>query len=414
MTICVAQLGARMHYAVPRILHAAGMLERFFTDTTATGPWARALKAVPEQLRPMGLRRLLGRVPAGLPPGCITAFERFGWEYIWRRWRARGQGEMTKVHLWAGRKFCQMVLDAGLGEAAGVYTFNSAGLELLEHAKGHGLFGMMEQTIAPTQVADSLLAAEVDANPGWELPAGRHEVLGEFAAREQVEWEHADLIICGSDFVRRGIRECGGPVERCAVVPYGVDAAMQAPAPKQNGAPLRVLLCGAIGLRKGAPYALAAARALQGAAEFRWVGPVTLLPGAASTLSSHIDLRGAVPRTAMPAEYAWADVFLLPTICEGSATVCYEALAAGLPVITTPNAGSVVRDSLDGFIVPIRDSEAIAGKLELLARDHDLREWMSNNARERAREFTVKEYSERLIAALQTALAASKSAPQHV
>jgi len=403
-TICVAQLGARMHYAVPRVLHQAGMLERLFTDATATARCVRVLKAVPERLRPVGLRRLLGRVPAGVPREHVTAFERFGWEYAWRGWRARGQEEQTRVHLWAGGRFCQLILDVGLGEAGGVYTFNSAGLELLGQASRQGMCGVVEQTIAPAQVEDRLLAAEMEANPGWEEPAKGGRARGEFAAREQAEWECADLIVCGSEFVRRGVGECGGPVERSAVVPYGVSAAELAPEPRQTSGPLRCLTCGAVGLRKGAPYALAAARALHGMAEFRWVGPVSLLPNAAATLGEHIDLRGAVPRTSMPAQYTWPDVFLLPTLCEGSATVTYEALAAGLPVITTPNAGSVVRDGLDGFIVPIRDPEAIAEKLELLARDRELLRWMSDNARERAREFTVEKYGDRLIPTLRAAM----------
>jgi len=402
-----------MHYAVPRVLHDAGMLERFFTDATALSPWAAALTAVPKRLRPMGLKRLLGRMPVGVPRERVTAFERFGWEYTWRGWRARGQEEQTRVYLWAGGRFCQLILDAGLGEAGGVYTFNSAGLELLSETNRQGLFGVVEQTIVPASVEDRLLAAEMEANPGWEGPAVGGQARGEFAAREQAEWEHADLVVCGSEFVRRGIEECGGPVERCAVVPYGVDAAMQASEARQTGGPLRVLICGTVGLRKGAPYALAAAAALHGVAEFRWAGPVCVVPNAAATLSEHIDVRGAVPRTAMPAEYTWADVFLLPTLCEGSATVCYEALAAGLPVITTPNAGSVVRDGLEGFIVPIRDPEAIAGRLELLARNRDLLKWMSKNARERAGEFTLREYGERLIAALQAAWVAREAVSQH-
>lgn len=412
--ICVAQLGARMHYAVPRVLHDAGMLERFFTDATALSPWARALKGVPERLRPMGLKRLLGRMPVGVPRERVTAFERFGWEYAWRGWRARGQEEQTRVYLWAGGRFCQLILDAGLGEAGGVYTFNSAGLELLRQANRQGLFGVVEQTSAPAQVEDSLLAAEMEANPDWEGEAKGGQARGEVAAREQAEWESADLILCSSDFVRRGIEECGAPVERCAVVPYGVGTDVVAPEPSQPNGALRILICGRVSLMKGAPYALASAGALHGMAEFRWVGRVCLLPNAAARLGEHIDLRGVVPRTAMPPHYTWADVFLLPTLCEGSATVCYEALAAGLPVITTPNAGSVVRDGLDGFIVPIRDPEAIAEKLEILARDRDLLKWMSNNARNRAREFTVKEYGERLIAALQPAWVAREEASQHV
>ena len=104
-----------------------------------------------------------------------------------------------------------------------------------------------------------------------------------------------------------------------------------------------------------------------------------------------------MPRLQMAEQYAWADVFLLPSISEGSASVCYEALADGLPVITTPNAGSVVRDGVDGFIVPIRNAEAIVQKLELLARDREMLAWMSANANLRSTEFTVEKYSQRML-----------------
>jgi glycosyltransferase involved in cell wall biosynthesis len=69
-------------------------------------------------------------------------------------------------------------------------------------------------------------------------------------------------------------------------------------------------------------------------------------------------------------------------------------------VITTRNTGIVVRDGTDGFLVPIRDSEAIVEKLELLARDHERLAWMSANAIARSREFTVEKYGERLVEAL--------------
>ncbi len=102
----------------------------------------------------------------------------------------------------------------------------------------------------------------------------------------------------------------------------------------------------------------------------------------------------------MAREYDWADVFVLPTICEGSATVCYEAMAAGLPVITTPNAGSLVRDGVDGFIVPIRDAEALADKIMAVETDRELLRTMSDNAAQHARDFTWERYAERLIAAV--------------
>ena len=102
----------------------------------------------------------------------------------------------------------------------------------------------------------------------------------------------------------------------------------------------------------------------------------------------------------MAAEYEWADVFLLPSICEGSATAVYEALAAGLPVVCTENAGSVVRDGIDGFIVPIRDGTAIAKAITTLADNVGMRAAMSESAVARAADFTVDRYGKRLLSAL--------------
>jgi glycosyltransferase involved in cell wall biosynthesis len=116
-----------------------------------------------------------------------------------------------------------------------------------------------------------------------------------------------------------------------------------------------------------------------------------------SLLADNVELTGAIPRSEIIGPYTWADVFLLPSICEGSATVIYEALAAGIPVICTANAGSVVRDGIEGFIVPIRDHQAIIDKVELLATNPELRYEMSKNAKVRASEFTLDRYGQRLL-----------------
>jgi glycosyltransferase involved in cell wall biosynthesis len=259
----------------------------------------------------------------------------------------------------------------------------------------------MEQTSGPVGIEDTLLQAEQADHPAWESPRRDDSHRDDFQERERMEWEAADSIVCGSEFVRDGIRASGGPVERCCVVPYGTRPTVAAPRRGFDRGPLRVLTVGAVGLQKGAPYVLAAARSLKGRAEFRMVGRIGVTGYARALLSRHVTLLGAVPRPEIQSHYAWADVFLFPSICEGSAAVCYEALAAGLPVITTPNAGSVVRGGIDGFIVPIRDSYGISEKLELFIKNRDLLAWMSANAVERSREFTVEKYGGRLLAALQ-------------
>jgi glycosyltransferase involved in cell wall biosynthesis len=389
-----------MHYAVPRILCAAGMLSELCTDICATKGWPRLLAALPARLRPTGVRRLLGRVPVGIPARKIRAFSSFGLQYARRLTVVRSGDEQTAVYAWAGRRFGELILRRGLGEAGGVYTFNSAGLEVLRHARDCGLRRVMEQTIAPRAVEHRLLSEEEQHHPGWEPRIVHDGSVAEYCARERSEWNEAELILCGSEFVRESIGTCGGPVERCMVVPYGVDDRFSAPQRSSRNGRLRVLTVGAVGLRKGSPYVLNAARKMGNGAEFRMVGPIGVSGTAAGELRRHVQLLGPIPRSEIVDQFAWADVFLLPSLCEGSATVTYEALRSGLPVVCTPNTGSVVRDGVDGYIVPIRDSEAIVNRLETLASRPAWRQQMSVDATARAQEFTLDRYKDRLIAAL--------------
>jgi glycosyltransferase involved in cell wall biosynthesis len=182
------------------------------------------------------------------------------------------------------------------------------------------------------------------------------------------------------------------------VVPYGTDPSFAAASrPRPHGGPLRVLSVGEVGLRKGAPYVLDAARQLAGRAQFRMVGSVNTTAAARRELAAHVELLGALPRSEMLAHYAWADVLLLPSLCEGSSGATYEALLAGLPVVTTRNTGSLVRDGEDGFVVPIRDAEAIGERLLQLADHPDRVTEMSRAASARQTEFSLEGYQQRLL-----------------
>ena len=393
-----------MHYAVPRILHQAGLLERFYTDICATKGWPRLLQAMPKSLRPSKLDRLAGRIPKGIPPGRITAFTGFGVEYARRLAAANNGDQRNAAFLWGGAEFNRRIIARGFGKAGAVYAFNSAALELLESAHRHGLKGVVEQTITPRNIEWRLLSEEQVRYAHWELPLGGH-LMREYCDRELAEWTAADLVVCASPYVQAGIIACGGSPDKCVVVPYGIDfTAIPCQRPKRVSGPLRVLTVGAVGLRKGSPYVLAAARQLRGIAEFRMVGAVQVLEPAQRELRNWVDLAGTVPSAEMIRQYEWADVFLLPSLCEGSATSTYEALGYGLPVICTPNTGSVVRDGIEGFIVPAHDHLVIVEKLERLASHRDILAGMSENARRRREHFTLVKYGERLIAALQSGI----------
>lgn len=397
----VAGPGARMHYAIPRMLNEAGMLAHFYTDICASVGWRRLAGLIPEGRRPLPLRRLLGRIPEGIPAGRITTFPGFALRYWLRERRSRSVADANEVYLWAGQRFCSLVASHGFGDATGVYVFESAGLEILQRAKRLGLKTVTEQSIAPREITFRILAEEYDRFPGWEAGMPNAAAVGVLTAREREEWALSDVILCGSEFVAGGIGECGGPRTRCTIVPYGVDARFANNEPRlRGGARLRVLTVGEVGLRKGSQYVLEAAKKLGCAAEFRVVGQIRLRGQAVQMLSEHLQLCGPIPRAEMQKQYEWADVFLLPSLCEGSATVVYEALSAGLPVVCTFNTGSVVRDGVEGYIVPIRNSDAIVEKLLHLANHPSVLSEMSASAIVRAKQFTLAAYRDRLLHAI--------------
>jgi len=363
-----------MGYAVPAMLAGRGLLERFYTDLHAPRWLPASLSALRGLPRP--LARLLGR---RLPPEL--------------------RGRVTSVPLASLRedRLRARLLADGFGGAGGLYTLTAADLEVVRAAKASGLRVVHEQIIAPHVGRE--VRAERLAYPGLEPLVPEAEIEAGIA-RDLEQWRLCDLILAPSDFVRDEIITHGIPAERIRVVPYGVPERWlgEQPAPE----PGRLLFVGSVVLRKGVQYLAAASRLLaeRGIAHRpRVVGPVSPAHAAHPALAG-LELVGQVPRARVREEFLKGDVFVFPTLAEGCALVHLEALACGLPVVTTPACGSVVRDGVEGFIVPPRDPGALADRVARLLGDRALRERMSRAARARAREYTWARYGDRLFAAL--------------
>lgn len=384
--VTVAMLGARMHYAVPRLLHAAGLLERFYTDAYSGNKpgLRRAVCAIPARLRPVSLERWLGRADTALPAERVVSFEGLGWWYAYALQRARTVDELESIYATCAARFHRRIL-AHPGFAAGeiVWGFNGASLGLFEAARAQGQRCILEQTILPKRLEAQLLAEEAQRWPGWDVRAATDvSTLPAISPPlEEAEWALADRIVAGSSFVRDGLLRLGVPEAKVHVVPYGVDANRFARAPAEppdampttKHGPLRVLFAGEVGLRKGVPDLLAALRRLpQHAVEVKLAGRIMLADDKLRDLPAGVQFLGHMPRARMPELFRWAEVFVLPSIVEGSATVTYEALMSGVPVIATPNAGTPVRDGVDGVIVPIRAPQALAEALQRYAEDPKL------------------------------------------
>lgn len=397
----MAQLGARRHYAVPVLLKRGGVLETFYTDFYAKHSYASVIeKAVRAGWNKSQAQQMLSRRHGELPEDKVACFPAFA---IWNA-LTKGTSKAQCYRRWlkANRRFGRLVCSRGLGTADTVYVFNGAGLEILEAARGQGLRCIVDQTDAPVSIEESLLSEEREAWPDWEVGGVQEAVWKSLAEREQAEWDLADVIVCGSTYVHNSVAAAAGPNDRCRVVPYGIaQSGAIASQTSTSSRPLRVLFAGTLCLRKGIQYLWQTAQHLDRLKfDIRTVGPSQLTQKAVARLSKTLQVTGTVPRSEMQRQYEWADVLVLPSVSEGSANVCYEALAAGVPVITTPHAGSVVRDQVDGFVVPIRDADSLANALERLAGDTELLRCMSESALSRAGEFSWDSYSARLMDAI--------------
>lgn len=407
MKVAVCQIGARRHYAVPVALERAGLLAALYTDGCRdAGLWRWVDRLLPGGLRRGPVGRMLDREVGAVPGERIVNFEAFG---LWRAWRGRRHrtaGASLRGYAEANARFNRCVTRYGLGEADAVYVFNAAGREILEHASGRGLHCVVDQTMAPFAVVEPMLAEERQRWEGWEKDVEDASAWRPLAERERAEWDLAERIVCGSEYVADALGQMADVKDRCRVVPHGIEAtqpvdAQAAGAEAPAGRPLRVLFAGTLGLRKGVGYLVEAAERLRNeAVEFRAVGPSGIEASAIDRLRRCIEWLGPVPRSHMSEHYRWADVLVLPTLAEGSANVCYEAMAHARPVITTPNAGSVVRDGEDGYVVPIRDAEALAERITALADDRDKLRAMGQRAGQRIGEYTWERYGQELAGAL--------------
>jgi glycosyltransferase involved in cell wall biosynthesis len=187
------------------------------------------------------------------------------------------------------------------------------------------------------------------------------------------------------------------------VIPYAADTKRFRPdSIKRHGPSCTFLFAGGITQRKGIKYLLEAWRRVRRPGwRLQLLGPLPRDPGPLHEYLDEVELLGRVGHDEVPARMAAADVFVFPSLFEGSAVVAYEALACGLPSIVTPNAGAVVRDGIEGFVVPPCDIEALADRMERLGADPELRAGLAVAARARALEFDWPRYQAALIDALE-------------
>jgi hypothetical protein len=397
--VLVAQLGARRHYLVPISLHAGGHLERFCTDVYfGRRPWLDPIAARVLGSRSRGFK---ARCHPSLPTSVVSDFPALS---IAGR---RPRGSQCRRWIDTGRSFGVSVVRTGFGRADTVVAFSSAALEIFEAARAAGLQTILDHATAPRDVEMAAVAQEEERFPGW-APGGAMSDpgLGAYAERQQRERALADRILCGSSFVTATLTaDDATDPSRLRTVPLGVAPSVWNAGSnlRQHQGSLRVLFVGNEGLRKGLGYLIEAVKLLKSRhVRFRVAGNPGFSPLGRRALDAVCEECRPVAREEMSLWYEWADVVVLPSVSDTFGLVILEAMAAGVPVVASAASGGpdVIRDGVDGWVVPPRDAVAIAARLDELAASPGLARQIGDAARRRAEAFGVEAYTSRLLEAI--------------
>lgn len=399
-SFAVLQMGARLHYAVPTVLERAGMLRGFYTDAARTGTLEALARLWPRRLLPGMVQRLFAReLPSDLPRRKVHSVPvlTVGTTLAGKLGpRARTLAAALAPHENLRRHLLRHAFDG----ANALYVLDNADLDMVREARRWGLFVVYEQICSPE--IGRILYEERERHPGIEAQDSR-ALIEDGIARDLEVWRQSDLVLSASPNVTDAIARVGGPTQSVREVPYGLDERWFSVTPRHLGR--RILFVGRVGLPKGAHYFAQLARELQpryADVEFRAIGAVTR-ERAEHPLFRGPNYVGVVPRDRIREEFARAYAVVLPTLSEGFGMVLLEAMACGVPVVTTQNSGTVARDGEEGFVLPIRDTNGLRESVMRLLDDPALRDRMGEAAQERARDFTWSRYAERLTGAIRDA-----------
>jgi glycosyltransferase involved in cell wall biosynthesis len=297
---------------------------------------------------------------------------------IWRAWQK-----------WQRWPECQVV-QAILGYAT----------EPFDRAEAYGALKVVDCPNSHPRNAQRVWQTECDRwCPGEKVP-----VPDWFFARMIPELKRADMVLCPSDFVCDTMIANGVPAAKCFVNPFGVDTGIFKPNSAPSGAP-RFVCVGSICLRKGHQYLFPGFAALKKQipqAELICVGPMRKefrmeQPKWEGSFRHYKSL--SHPEIAQLLQTC--SVFVLASVEEGFARVILEAMAAGLPIIATYETGAttMIRDGVEGLIVPARDPDALARAMFRVASDSSAARRMGEAAHQRvAGKHTWQDYGDRLLA----------------
>ena len=304
------------------------------------------------------------------------------------------------LHEWYDRSVAK-----SYGTADIIHCWSSYFLNTLRLAKKLGSIAIVDRASAHILSQKAILKEEYDCI-GVKIKLIDHKIIG----KELQEYEEADYISIPSHFVKRTFLEHGISEKKLIHIPYGVDLGDFRPIPKEDKI-FRIIHCGAISIQKGVHYLLQAFYELNLPDAELW-----LIGGMNDEIKHFLEKydngrvfhKGPYHQNELYRYYSQGSVFCLASIQEGFGMVLPQAMACRLPAICTTNTAGedIIRDEIDGFIVPIRDVGALKEKILFMYENPERCREMGESAQLRVQSgFSWDDYGGKMIGEYQKVLA---------
>ena len=287
--------------------------------------------------------------------------------------------------------YCDVFLGCGCASLQQIREINHPGSNArLSRAETTGKFPKIITTWFSTHYVNaSRILTEEYAKVGMDV---RHPVDPFLMWRDKHEQGMSDVLLVPSEACAETYEAdpiCRG---KTRIVPFGVDCGIFHPT-ESTIEDFRVLFVGGNWVRKGLPYLIKAWNGLK-----LQEATLTLAGCNVPAVYTYRTAKlGFVGDEEVPKLYRKNNVFILPTLEEGSALAVLEAMASGCAVITTKEAGSPIEDGKDGLLIPSKDVQAIAGALKHLNENPSEVKRLGENARKKAETLTWERFGEAVV-----------------
>lgn len=208
--------------------------------------------------------------------------------------------------------------------------------------------------------------------------------------QEQAEYAACDLITVPSRFAEKTFIEMGIAAEKLKRVAYGVDLTKFHPVGRPREGHFDVVFVGGVGVRKGVPYLVEAFRKLRHPKKsLTIIGGIDIAfaPWVSACREDGVRFLGSRPQSELKEHLSRSHLFVLASIEEGLALVQAQALACGCPILCTENTGGgdLITSGVEGYVVPARNADALAERMQELADKPTYRDAMGDAALDRVK-----------------------------